>query len=215
MRDFFLRLIKFKAAVILIAVLVVGFAVYAIFTEVVRLRPVIEIEERVTIDTEFLEYSVRQIAELSTLVYSYTHIGIFEDQAVIEILGWELAIPGTRRFVVSRFDGSIRMGIDVSQVSVSVDEDAYEVTVSLPRVGIQTHAIDLDSIEVLNEHSGLFVRFDLQLYAGILSQWQQEVENRGHVNLFLEQAQDNAEEVLRVLLLSTLPEEYTVNFIWR
>ena len=205
------KLIAFKVTAILIAVLAVLFLTYFVITEVVRLRPTIE--ERVAIDSQQLEYSIRQVAELSTLVYNYTDIGFFDEQAAIAVFGREFNLPGTRRQLIARFEGAIRFGVDVSRVSVSVGE--YVVTVHLPRVEMQVHTIDMDSIQLLDERTGIFVSFDLDDYAEIIAGWQQEIESRAIIGELLEQARQNTEEVLGVLLLSALPEEYAVNFVWR
>ena len=204
-------LLKMKVTLFLVAVLIGLFLTYAIITEVVRLQPAIE--QRVTIDSHQLESSIRQIAELSTLVYNYTDIGFFDERSVVELFGREVALPGTRRQLITRFDGTVRMGIDVSQISVSVEE--YAVTVMLPQAVIQVHTIDMDSIQILDERTGVFVNFNLEEYAEIIAQWKREVESRDGARELLEQSQQSAEEVISVLLRSTLPEGYSINFIWQ
>ena len=205
------KLIAIKVTAILISVLAVLFLTYFVVTEVVRLQP--SFEERVTIDTQLLEYNIRQIAELSTLVYNYTDIGFFDEQAAFAVFGREFALPGTRRQLIARFDGAIRLGVDVNRITVRVDE--YEVTVTLPRIEMQVHNIDMDSIQLLDERTGIFVSFDLDDYAEIIAGWQQEIEARVVTNVLFEQARQSTEDVLSVLLLSTLPEEYAISFRWR
>ena len=202
-----------KTVVILVVVLVGLFFIYTTITGITGFLP--RVEERVEISSDLLEYSVRQIAELSTLVYNYTDVGFFEEQSAIELFGREIALPGTRMRILARFDGAIRLGIDVSEISVSVDEYEYEVIVVLPQIVVQVHSIDMDSVQILDQRSGVFVNFSLEDYAEVIAQWKREVEDRGVTRELVEQSQQNTEEVLSVLLLSALPEGYTVSFRWQ
>lgn len=53
----------------------------------------LSVEQITVIDADTIEQSIREIAELSTLSYVYTDVGMFSEQTEIKLFG--LAVPGT------------------------------------------------------------------------------------------------------------------------
>jgi len=217
---------------IICCLVVAAFAGYAIYgritnanlanlADLVDLEAVIEVTTRARLDSELLEASVREIAELSTLSLRYTEVGFFQDQAQVEILGWGINLPGTARSFILRFSGDIRFGIDANVIRIRVTErmsaDGYdfsEIFVYMPSAVILTHAIDLSSIELLNEQTGIFVQFELDDYTGFIAERQQYIEGRDSTARLLEEARLNAEKAMYALLRAALGEaEYPIRFI--
>ena len=137
----------------------------------------------------------------------------FDEQHTVTVFGIEINVPGTARSFIVRFGGEIRFGIDVSGISIDVQEQ--EITVSMPMVSILSHAIDMESIELLNESTGLFTRLDLEDYTYFIAGRQREIEVRESNIALLAHTQRSAEETIYVLIRASLNnDEYTINFAW-
>ena len=179
------------------------------------------VETRQRLDSAMLTSSVRQIAELSTLVFGYNEVIIFEDQQTFTVFGAEVNIPGTARRFIVKFEGEMRFGIETGGIRAEIieyegeNEGRYEILVHMPRVSILTHHVDIDSINLLDETTGLFVSFDLEDYTYFISARQQEVEAQEGTTELLSRAEQSAEEAVYALLRLVAPEEdYLINFIW-
>ena len=196
----------------------VGFAIYGRITNA-NLIP-IELDTRVEIDSEMLESSIRQIAELSTLAKRYTEVSFFEDQSTAAVFGREFNIPGTTRSFILRFSGDIRFGINVGDIRVRVAEytdDAGEIFVYMPTSAILTHAIDMESIQLLDERTGVFTRLELEDFTYFIAGQQRYIENRASTLQFLSDAERNAEQAIYALLRAALGNlggvEYAITFV--
>ncbi|MCL1787965.1 MAG: DUF4230 domain-containing protein, partial [Defluviitaleaceae bacterium] len=127
-------------------------------------------------------------------------------------------IPGTSRFLVARWQGDKLMGIDASDISVEIveHENHRSVIVSLPDTRILSHAIDFESIEVMNEGTGLFTSFATDDLTSFIADMQEEIETRASTLQLLHNTREATEEALYELLRLALRDgEYTISFIWR
>ena len=197
-------------------VIIAGFIGFAFYQRIANVTPIV-VDTRVEIDSELLESSIRQIAELSTLAQRYTEVSFFEDQSTVAIFGRELNLPGTARSFIIRFSGDIRFGIHADDIQVRVIENDLgygEIYIYLPAVTILTHAIDMGSIELLDERTGIFARLDLEDYAYFIAQQQRYVENRASTIALMTDAARNAEEAIYVLLRAALGDAgHSITFV--
>jgi len=201
--------------------IIAGFIGFAIYGRIANANLIpIEIDTRVEIDSELLESSIRQIAELSTLAKRYTEVSFFEDQSTAAIFGREFNIPGTARSFILRFSGDIRFGLNVGDIQVRVveyDYDHGEIFVYMPTSAILTHAIDLESIQLLDERTGIFTRLELEDFTYFIAQQQRYIESRASTLQFLSDAERNAEAAIYALLRAALGNlgdvEYAITFV--
>ena len=173
---------------------------------------------RSEIDSGFLENSVREIADLSTLSHRYTEISFFEDQAALLIFGRELNLPGTARSFILSFSGDIRFGILGDDIQISVlenhDDEYSNIQVFLPPAIVLTHAIDMDSVQLLDERTGIFTSFNLEDYTYFIARQQEHIEQRVNTSQFLAQAQEQAERAIYALLRAALADgEHEISFV--
>ena len=184
---------------------------FVIFREATRHVPTIETRQE--IDSAMLQSRVMLMAELSTLVFRYTEVGIFEDQTTMSVFGAAINVPGTARRFIIKFDGEMRFGIDISGIEIDVED--YEVSVNLPRATILTHFIHIDTITLMDERTGLFASLDLDDYTYFISERQGEIEIRESTAELLARAQNGVEDAIYSLLRMIVPDdEYTINFTW-
>ena len=200
-------------ALIVVLIAVTAVATYSLKDWFDKRTPVIE--EKTEIDITTIEESIRSIAELATLSYTYTDVCTFSDQKTMSFFGMELTLPGTTKSFIICYDGNMKIGIDASQISVRVYGE--RITLSMPQAQVLSHAIDEDSVQLLDEKSGLFNPISVTDYTGFITERKQEMEDKARSNDLFTQAQDNAEMQLKALLL-TLPGiagEYTIDFSYQ
>ena len=211
-----------KTVVIIFCVILAGFIGFAVYGRIANIN-FIQTGTRVEINSEELESSIRQIAELATLSQRYTEASFFEDQATLAIFGREFNLPGTARSFFLRFSGDIRFGIQVDDIRIRIvegdtdDEHGYgygEIFVYLPAGTILTHAIDMASIQLLDERTGIFARLELEDYTDFIAEQQHDIESRESTRQLLSYATRNAEDAIYILLRAALGHAaYSITFI--
>ena len=182
------------------------------------LSPAPTVVSRGEIQSGFLENSVREISELSTLSHHYTEISFFEDQSALLIFGRELGLPGTARSFILSFSGDIRFGIVGDDIRITFGPDHREgyssIEVFLPPATILSHTIDIDSIQLLDERTGIFTSFEFEDFTDFIVQQQGYIEQRVSTGQFLEQAQTQAQDAIYALLRAALgDQEHSIRFV--
>jgi hypothetical protein len=174
------------------------------------------VDQRVETDSAMLEALVRRVTKLATLELRYTEAGIQEDQNTLAIFGREFNIPGTARRLFVTWQGNILFGINAEEIRIDVieyDEHRREILVTLPEARILSHAVDMESINVLDESTGIFTSFSLGELPNFINEKIKEMETREMMLELLRIARKNAEEAIYDLFSLVLDEEkYTINF---
>ena len=155
------------------------------------------------VDSRLLEMNIRQVAELATLVYHYTDVGVFEEQTTISIFGRSFSLPGTSKNFIIMYDGDMRLGIDISQIAIRVSD--FDIFISLPTAEVLSHTIHEGSVQVLDENAGIFNRWSVSDYPNFIDRQKQEKEYSLIAGGLLEEASANAQEAI-LRLLSSMPE---------
>ena len=141
------------------------------------------------------------------MAYYYTNMGRFENQ--VDFYGWKVPFT-TKSFIIS-YDGVIKAGVDLTKVSIPVDEAAKTVSVTLPGSQILSHEIPEDSLEVFDESDNIFNRITIEDYAGFTKDQKALMEQRAIDNGLLTGADEKARDAVSAFL-SLLPdmEAYTL-----
>ena len=170
------------------------------------------VETRTEIDFRGLEASVQQIAKLATLTYHYTEIGIFSERTFFSIFGMYIGVPGTSKSFTMVYDGEILLGVDASQITIDVQDRVVFIT--LPEAIILSHVIHEDSVQVLDEHAGIFNRMSISDYPDFIAMQKQEKEESIAERGLPEQARINAQEAISSFLMAFpgIAGEYTLQF---
>lgn len=165
-------------------------------------------EAEPVITSDLLSEQLRSAQELVSVAYYYTNMGRFENQ--VDFYGWKVPFT-TKSFIVS-YDGTIKAGVDLSQVQVEVDGMAMAVTVRLPESRILSHEIPEDSIEVFDESDNLFNRITIEDYTGFTLEQKEVMEQRAEEGGLLSSADEKARVAVKSLL-TLMPgmEEYTLS----
>ena len=162
------------------------------------------------ISLDVINSEIKEIGELATTEYLYTNAAKFTDSK--QIKNWN--IPGTEKSFLIKWDGVIKAGIDVNEVTTAVDNEKKVLTVYLPNATILSHDPDKESVEVLDESDGLFNPVRLEDQIKVDAESEKAMEERAIENGLLEKAQMNAEGVI-FRLLNANPDikgNYTIEF---
>ena len=116
-------------------------------------------KEEVKVTSDTLKEQLKGIRELVTQEYIYTNA---DKRESTEKWLWGIDRPFSGNSLLVTYDGTIKAGVDLSQVEITVDEDAHTITVILPPSEITDNTIPQESIEVVEVKNGLFndVTFD-------------------------------------------------------
>lgn len=146
------------------------------------------------ITTDLIGQRLANVQELSTVAYFYTNMGRFENQ--LDFYGW--AVPLTRKSFIVSYDGTIKAGVNLADLTVQVSDTA--VTVTLPPATILSHEIPEDSIEIFDETHNIFNPIEISDYTGFTRDQKAEVEARAIENGLLEEAAQRAQTAVENLL---------------
>lgn len=104
-------------------------------------------------DMTLIEEQINEISELATLEYRYKGNAEYDGGAK-KALG--INIPFTSKSMLVYYEGTIKIGTDLSGAEVKLDVEAETLDIKVPSSKILSHEIDMDSWEVLDVKNGLF-----------------------------------------------------------
>ena len=162
------------------------------------------------VDIGVIQTEVKEIGELATVEYLYTDANRFSDPR--RIFGFN--IPFTTKSFIVKWDGIIKAGIDVGEVTLELNEEKKEIIVGIPEAQILSHELDENSFETLDESSGLFNPIKVEDVHALEAVGKEAMEERAVENGLLEKADKNTQEVLANLILAVpnVAENYTITF---
>ena len=146
-----------------------------------------------------------EISELATNEYLFTNSGRFTDKSVSWLPDWV-----TEKSFLMKWDGVIKAGIDLSKISVTIEENIIKIT--LPRADILSY--EVKKVEVLDEKNNIFNPISATDTVNFLEQTKEAMKLRAVGNGLLDQAQINAEKTIESLIRTFVEniENYTIEF---
>lgn len=148
-----------------------------------------------------LESRLAEISELASVTYAYTNMAQFENSSDF----YGVTIPFTTKRFILTYDGTIKAGIDLTQVQIDVSGN--DVTVVLPEAEILSHEIDEDSVEIFDEKSSIFNPFTVEDFTAFQEEQKQVMTEKALQGGLLEEAREKAKNSVRLLLESAMPED--------
>ena len=170
--------------------------------------PISQGETKIEVNT--IKESILNISELSTLSYYYGDVAVF-----IEEKSKFLGIPllGTGKSFIVLYYGEMKIGIDASQLSVEVTDN--KIIINMPSAKVLSHSVDESSVSLYDEKSGLFNPISVTDYLNLISERKAEMEEKAYSNGLFSQAQENAEEQIKslLMLIPGIADEYEIDFV--
>ena len=101
------------------------------------------------VDSTTIKNSFSDVAELATEEYNFANVGKYSKDD-LTVLG--LSIPFTGSSFLVTYEGTAKAGIkDISQATVTVDDSAKKVSVTLPKAQVLSCSIDPSSVQTYDQ----------------------------------------------------------------
>ena len=176
---------------------------------------IVEVETKAVITGEMIQEKLRDIGELATEEYTYTEIGTFDSNKSVQIFGYDVNLPLTQSKFIYSYDGTIKAGIDFTQLTVEKDEAGRKITVTLPAARILSSELDEDSFQLYDDKNNVFNPYGVSDVNDTNKKIKTQAEERALEKGLLERAEENAETMIYNLLRSAYVEaldigEYTI-----
>lgn len=155
-------------------------------------------------DTE-VKSELLKLGELVTYSYEYENVREIKDSW--QIFGKDF--PGTTHSIRLSYNGTIKVGYQVSDIAISVDNDAKIIYVTLPEPYVTDNYIDLDTLKY-SEQNNIFnpIRGD-EITSGLEDIKASELEKAEESGIY-ELAEGSAKSALNGLLSGF--SDFTVKF---
>ena len=158
-------------------------------------------------DTMVME-KLQSMGQLVTYSYEYSNVREIKDSIQFPFTNWN--IPGTTHTIQLKYNGIIKVGYEVSEIQVSVDNETKTIYVTLPAPVVTDNYIDMDNLSyaeqnnIFNPISGeeLTMEFDT-----IKAEALEKAENSG----IYDKAKGSAKEQIQGLFEAF--DGYSVKFV--
>lgn len=165
-------------------------------------------------DSAELMNEIAEIGELATVEYRYTNVGTIDATKALDMKWFDTKLPFSKKTVVMTMDGIIKIGVDVTKITVTSDEGTKTITVTMPQAKLLSNELDEKSAVVYDESSEIFNKVTLEDGSELRTQIKEKAEQNAKKNGVYEQARKNAESIIRCMMdaIPQLKETYTVVF---
>lgn len=137
-------LIRIVVIALIAVVLLLG---YNYYKEQLFNRDVIATESQLT-DTTVMR-KLEGIGEFAS--YQYTFSNIREIRSTKQIFG--VNIPGTTHIIRLSYEGVIKVGYQVSEIRINVDNEQHVISVTLPEIQVLDNYIDTDKLSYSEQNN--------------------------------------------------------------
>lgn len=163
-----------------------------------------------TINSIQVVNDIQSIGELATIKYIYTDMGKFENSQ--QFKGYNIPLT-TKSFILS-WNGTIKAGVDTKEITININENNKTILVHIPKAKILSHETDENSVEIFDENNNIFNPITLEDYNSFFAESKLEMEQRALDNGLLDEAIENAKNVISQILTSdeNIKNLYTINF---
>ena len=169
----------------------------------------IAVRDNLSFYSDTSKLGFEDIGEMATQSAYCTEVSLTE--ADRELFG--LSIPFTQSKYIYSYDVIIKAGYDFSEIQWSVDEGKKQIKVKLPEVKVLSNEIDLDSFKVYYEKESIFRPISLEENNTAMKELQKTAEKDAIGNGLLENAQANAETILKAFFAKAFDlQKYEIQF---
>ena len=206
--------------VLIVALLCIG-ATWWYLEVYAKLRPISVdqdnsgiIQDDLALIGETIESGLRQIGKLNTAEYYFTRAETVADSKKLDLtsigINFVADIPLTSNSFTYSYDGSIKAGIDFSQIEVSVDKEAKEITVLLPKAEITSSEVDPDSYKFYEIRNKILNPISPEDYAVSFADLIHKEEERAVKEGLLDKADANAQKMMKNFISSYNSDSYKI-----
>ena len=162
------------------------------------------------ITNETLGLQVKELKELTTIQYKYKNIATREDWNTL----FNIKLPFTKSSFIVTYTGVLKIGIDLSETKVEVDENNKKINIILPEPKILSNDLDLSSVKVYDEKNSIFNPVKIKDYSEFPKSGKENAEADAKESGVFQQSKEVAKKVIIDLLNTTkeIKENYKIVF---
>ena len=165
-----------------------------------------EVEKRI-VTVEEVEVVLIDVSQFSTYSGEYTTTKSAE---YTRYFLDNIAVPGTTNTINLECKGIVKVGYDVDEITIKVDNDSQKIYISLPAPKVLDNYVIWDSVKC-REENNILNPIDFEQYQGLIS----EIEDEGlalvEADGIYEDAKANMETIIRNFLSGF--EDYEILFL--
>ena len=165
-----------------------------------------EVEKRI-VTVEEVEVVLIDVSQFSTYSGEYTTTKSAE---YTRYFLDNIAVPGTTNTINLECKGIVKVGYDVDEITIKVDNDSQNIYISLPAPKVLDNYVIWDSVKC-REENNILNPIDFEQYQGLIS----EIEDEGlalvEADGIYEDAKANMETIIRNFLSGF--EDYEILFL--
>ena len=165
-----------------------------------------EVEKRI-VTVEEVEVVLIDVSQFSTYSGEYTTTKSAE---YTRYFLDNIAVPGTTNTINLECKGIVKVGYDVDEITIKVDNDSQKIYISLPAPKVLDNYVIWDSVKC-REENNILNPIDFEQYQGLIS----EIEDEGlalvEADGIYEDAKANMETIIRNFLSGF--EDYEIVFL--
>ena len=176
-------------------------------TVVTSKKEIIPIKEKNTITRKEIKSKIFEIGELSTYSCEYSQtLGKSESKYFSD----DIKIPFTTNHVEVSCDGVVKVGYNLSDITVNVDNYHDVIYIQIPEANVTNNYIIMDSVKT-NDENNIFNPINYDQYDEIFA----EIKKTGLEEAINKGVYEKAEDNLKKLLYEFLSEfdEYNIKYV--
>lgn len=158
------------------------------------------VQEKEAVTQDLLQQQIQAIGELGTAKYYYTNMGRYEN--TLQLGGKN--IPFTQKMFIISYDGTIKAGVEVKDIQVTLNDKTIKVVI--PPAKVLSHEVDMKSVTVFDEKNSIFNGLSTEDVTRFLNEQNAQMEARAVDSGILADAQQNAGTSLKALYQVLLKE---------
>ena len=190
------KMMKFVGLLLLVAISCSAVFVstkehYSNEVQVVEKETLVEVEKKMS--GEIIQEKLRDTGEFVSKDYAYTEVEDFYDDK--DIKGFKL--PFSESGYLLSYEGTIKAGIDFTQIQVSMDEKNKTIEIGLPEAIIISSELDTTSFCLYNEKHSFYNPFSVEDVNNSITDLKERALNRALEKGLLEDASESAKDYLR------------------
>ncbi|MGK0465385.1 DUF4230 domain-containing protein [Clostridium sp.] len=189
--------IKFIVLCLLLSLTISTIMIYSIINS---------IKNEQAITSTLITERLTKISELSTLKYNYSNIIALKNSKKFK----DVPIPFTEKSFFIKYSGYIKVGVDLKDLDIVVDEK--DVTITLKNSKILDNVINNEDLLVYDEKSSMFNKLSMQDIISEISNEKIIIAEDLLKKGFLDEANNNAKLLLKVFLLDMGFKNVTIVF---
>lgn len=171
---------------------------------------VIEVEKPIT--GESLQEKLRAAGTLVTEEYASTEVGSYESRKAAELFGQGVTVPLTRASFLYCYEGTIRAGVELAELTLEKDDALKTITVRLPKAKLLGSELTADSFRYYDEKIGAFSPIAVASPDAVNPILKENTEKRAVENGLLTRADERAKTLVAALLNGMFASDgYTVS----